>query len=231
MTRFIRSSILILTIFTKFGLAWSVQAQGVQWAGEVDPIVSHRVNILHAPDHRYPPLGTPLTVRSFGPTMRYPGLRNLLGIPLKEFKRADIIAFEANGGSGAGLERGWESSIWTFTDGTNSYVVKFNELVGRASDPAVVATGSIRGADETIFSGGVAYSRFFGMCCPDSSALVVSYILFDLDAVSPAVDVESPNFSITIANGFVPDGSFGEGTPDPDSIGILTQCTTFCPVR
>lgn len=231
MESLMRRSVLILMLLNLLALATSVQAQGIRWAGDVDPPTSLRVNILHAPDNRYPPLVTPLTIRRFGPTMNYPGLSILLGIPLKELEKADIIAFEANGGSGAGLERGWESSLWTFTDGTNRYVVKFNELVGRASDPAVLATGSIRGVGGSILRGGMAYSKFFGMCCPDPRGLVVSYILFDLDAVTPAVDVRNPTFSITIANGFVPDGSFGEGTPDPDAIGIVTKCTSFCPIE
>lgn len=218
--------VMMLSTLAMLGTATAVQAErGVRWSGDVVPF---RPNILHAPDNRYLSLGPPVTVRDFGPGMRHPGLKRLLDVSRNEFARADVIAFEANGGHGAGVEQGWESSIWTFTDGTNSYVATFNELAGRGSDPAVVATGSVIGPDGTIFSGNAAYSSFFRMCCPDPLSPVISYILFDLHSVSPAIDTDSPSFTIKIESGFVPGGSFGEGTPDPDAIGILTRGSSAC---
>lgn len=200
--------------------------QGVRWPGAVVPF---QPTVLHAPDNRFGgPAPDPVTVSDFGRAMQHPGLQRLLGVPQDEFDRADVIAFEGNAGGAPG-QGGWESSIWTFTDGTNSYVARFNENVGRASDPAVVATGSLVGPDGTISSGNTAYSEFFRMCCPDLSNPVISYILFDLDAVSPAVDTNSPSFAIKLEVGFPIFGP--EGSPDPDAIGILTKCPSPCPVR
>ena len=201
--------------------------QGVRWAGDVVPF---QPKVLHAPDNRYAgPAPDPVTVRDFGLVMQHPGLQRLLGVSQDELDRSDVIAFEGNGGGAAGPSAGWESSIWTFTDGTNSYVARFNEHVGTASDPAVVATGSIIGSDGTASSGNRAYSKFFRICCTDLSNPVISYILFDLDAVSPAVDTDSPSFAIKIEVGYPLFGP--EGSPDPDAIGILTRCSSPCPVR
>ena len=203
--------------------------QGVRWSGEVVPF---QPNILHAPDNLYalrPIDDDPVTVRNFGPAMQHPGLRRLLGVSQDQFDRADVIAFEGNGGGAAGPAQGWESSIWTFTDGTNSYIARFNENAGPASDPAVIATGSVIGSDGTASSGNNAYRKFFKMCCPDPSNPVVSYILFDLDAVNPVIDTDSPSFAVKLEVGFPVFGP--EGSPDPDAIGIFTRCSGTCPAR
>lgn len=226
-------SLLVLTVFAVLCFTTSVQAQVIRWAGRVD-VGGDRVSVLHAPDNRFISVDPVITVSDFGfnpvalaPGMRYSGLARLLGLPDKDLARADVIAFEGNGGSPAGKGGGWESSIWTFSDGINSLTVRFNELVSPSQYPvmypALVANGSIRGADGTVSSGGNAYNAFFGMC-PTSPSIVISYILFDLDAVSPAINTASPNFSIRIENGFTADKSFGEGSPDPDAIGIISSC-------
>jgi len=215
-----------LTIFAFLCLATSAQAQVVSWAGRVD--AGADLDILHAPDRRERGLGSPFRVSGFGPGMRYPGLGRLLGISARDLARADVIAFELNGThpGGNGISNGWESSTWTFSDGINTLTVRFNERVHPSQYasmyPALVANGSIRGADGSIGSGAIAYNAFFGMC--PSSRAVISYILFDLDVVRPAINTASPNFSIKVAGGHVDDGSFGEGTPDPDAIGIFSAC-------
>src|SRR5688572_12970431 len=121
-----RSSVLL--IFTLL-IAGAVQSQVIRWAGMADVT---RPNALHAPDNKFT-FGLPITVSDFGPGMRYSGLARLLGVPRRELARAEVIAFEGNAGGPAGVESGWESSIWTFTDGVNTYVAHFNEKVGRSS--------------------------------------------------------------------------------------------------
>lgn len=199
-------------------LASSANAQVIRWAGNVDVA---RPQALHAPDNQITPVDPPIRLNNFATRMRYFGVASLLGVPEEMLAQAEVIAFEGNGGHGAGVDYGWESSIWTFSDGIRTATVPFNELVGAyrwyrpASHPAVMATGSLSSA---------AYSAFFGMCSPELDSHIVSYILFDLDALSPSIDTASPNFSIRIANGYQPDGSFGEGTPDPDAIGLFSNC-------
>lgn len=203
-------------------LVASADAQVIRWAGDVDVA---RVGVLHAPDNRWVPLDPPVTVRSFGPGMRYSGLATLLGVSEADLARADVIAFEGNGGGGAGVEVGWESVTMTFTDGATTYTAHFNERVGHTSDPVVIATGSIRGPDGTYDTGWMAYNEFFGMCPSEyPNNKVVSYILIDLDAVSPTVNAASPSFSIRMENGYRADRSYGEGTPDPDSVGVFSAC-------
>ena len=207
----------------------------VRWAANVNPSASGRLNILHAPDNRSTPLDPPLTITEFGPAMRHRNFGSLLSaVPAADLARTNVIAFELNGGSTAGIDNGWESSLWTFSDGVNTLTVTFNECLGAAgSDPRIVATGSIRGPGGSVFTGNAAYSAFFGLCSPDPNTLVVSYILFDLHSLSPAIDIGSPSFSIRIENyhtGTPGDpacgpGLSGEGSPDPDAVGIFSTCS------
>lgn len=174
---------------------------------------------LQEPDGRVVTLGSgdELFLSHPGTARRYPGLSALLDVSAEELERADVIAFEENGGNGAGVDRGWESSIWHFSDGVNSYTAYFDEEVGVSSDPSILRTGSVLDDDDTIWHGGDSYAAFFGMCSADEVDEVVSYILFDLDAVGSLVDVTSSSFTIVVEG----DESAGEGTPDPDAIGVL----------
>lgn len=126
--------------------------------------------------------------------------------------RTDVIAFELNGeGAPGGI--GWESSRWIFNDGVNSPItIDWDERARPAAYPAeVVANGSTDSAE---------YASFFGFTFPSEPKItVVSYILFDLP---PTIDITSPTFTITVSAWA--DGQHGEGTPDPDAIGILA-CT------
>ena len=112
--------------------------------------------------------------------------------------------------------RGWESSHWVFSDNVKPpLVVDWDERTGTgvpgapASYPAeVVANGSTDHSD---------YAAYFGIDWPlGLGAVVVSYILFDLPST---IDITSPDFTITVSAWA--DGHHGEGTPDPDAIGIL----------
>jgi hypothetical protein len=230
-------ALIALSIITIAGLGHppaSAPPRSVRWAANVDPSASGRLNIIQAPDNRSTPLEPPLTITEFGPAMRYRNFGSLLSqVPSADLARTDVIAFEMNGGSTAGIDNGWESSVWTFSDGVNTRTVTFNECLGAAgSDPRIVATGSIIGAGGSIFNGNAAYSNFFGLCSPDPNTLVVSYILFDLHSLSPAIEIDSPNFSIRIVNyhtGAPGDstcgpGLSGEGSPDPDAVGIFSTC-------
>ena len=117
-----------------------------------------------------------------------------------------MIGFEFNGGSPA-PSGGWESSRWRFTDGVHSLTVDFSELVGASVPAAVVGNGSLSAA---------AYNLFFSVQTPRSDT-VMSYLLFDLP---DTIDLDSPTFAITVASGQSV-GLPGEGTPDPDAIGIV----------
>lgn len=132
--------------------------------------------------------------------------------------RTDVIAFELNGGHAAS-NRGWESSRWVFNNGvTLPVAVDWDERTGTgvAGAPAlypaeVIANGSTDSSN---------YASFFGIDWPSElGEQIISYILFDLP---PTIDITSPNFTITVSAWA--DGQHGEGTPDPDAIGILA-CT------
>jgi hypothetical protein len=204
--------VLLLTV-NIFSFAQEGTVQYIRWAGEANPSVSLRSNILHAPDNAFTSLDPSITVENFGTAMPYRRLNNLLGVSRNALARADVIMFEGNGGAGAGNFNGWESGIFTFSDGTNTRTINYNEIFGPASDPTVIATGTFENAD---------YRDFFGMCTPNANK--ISYILLDLHTTRPSINKESPSFHIQLANGNRSDGSFGEGTPDPDAIGIFSSC-------
>ncbi len=126
--------------------------------------------------------------------------------------RTDVFAFELSGGHAAS-NRGWESSRWVFNDGSNPPItVDWDERMERNAYPTgVVANGSMDASN---------YASFFGFTFPPELEItVVSYILF---ALPPTIDITSPNFTITVSSWA--DHQHGEGTPDPDAIGILA-CT------
>jgi hypothetical protein len=153
-----------------------------------------------------------ITVSTFSEGRIYSDLVSLLNgskggdaVTAPTLARAKVIAFEMNGGHPA-PSGGWESCQWTFDDGSNSVSVDWDERVGEPRPAQVVANGSTDGA---------SYAAFFGIAPNPPSSDVVSYILFDLPE---AIDFASLQLKITVKWW---DGTHGEGTPDPDAIGIL----------
>ena len=165
-------------------------------------------NILGPPDGQSTTLSTTgqVVVAAFRGGGFYPLLSLLTGVTAAQLARADVIAFELNGNAPA-PSGGWESTRWTFEDGTNSATVDWNEVAGTANPTsALVASGSIAGA---------SYATFFGFSSAGVGK-VVSYILLSLPA---PLDLSSGSLRIKITgwNGT----GHGEGTPDPDAIGIF----------
>lgn len=131
------------------------------------------------------------------------GLGAVLGLAPGELANWDVIAFEDNGGSPAS-GGGWESSIWLFTDQEHAAAAAFNEATAAANPPdggVVFRTGSIHGA---------MFSSLFGA---STSSTVVSWILIRLP---DGIRTSSPNFSVWVSGALI-----GEGSPDPDAIGVL----------
>jgi parallel beta-helix repeat protein len=192
------------------GTAPPADASFVFWAGTaLDRLGFPIPQLIGAPDAQIIGLNpaSPVTLGSFTHGTPYQGLAQLLRVSPASVADANIIGFEFNGG-GAPPGGGWESSEWTFSDGTNSLTVRFNEVTGTATpSSALVANGSITGAE---------YAAFFGIAPVEG---VVSYVMF---AVPPPIDVSSPSFTVKVEalNG-VP--GFGEGAPDPDAIGVLAS--------
>ena len=145
-------------------------------------------------------------VRDFGkPSSTNIPLEKALGVPQAELADFDIIAFEDNGGSPA-AGGGWESSLWLFTDLQHAAAATFNEQTGAANSP----TSGIRFRTGTI--SGATYSAIFGTPATNH---VISWILID---VPKEIDVNSKTFSVWASGALI-----GEGTPDPDAIGILVH--------
>ncbi len=125
---------------------------------------------------------------------------------------AHVLAFELNGGHPA-PSGGWESCFWHFTDGTNTHEVDWDERMGIAPDPSVVANGSIRGRE---------YSSYFGFSPSifgphDPNHIVISYLLFKLPK---PIDPTSRSFRIRIS-GVESIPNKKEATPDVDAVGVL----------
>ncbi len=153
-----------------------------------------------------------LWLRGFTRKLNYRGLAKALGVSDADLARADIIAFEANGGSPAS-GGGWESSLWFFTDLSRAYAETFDETVGlgtiAAGRRARFMTGDMLGAE---------YGAYFGVSVPPAEHF--SWILID---VPNDIDVHSPNFSVWVSGADVHPGAGGdEGTPDPEAVGVLS---------
>lgn len=175
----------------------------VRWAGHD----SRGGLLVGAPDMRSAGLGpeTQAAVADFDCGTGYANLAGLLGVGADVLARADVIAFELNGGS-PGESGGWESAEWRVRDRGRSLRVVWDAVAG-ASDPpgAVVGNGSLTA---------VAYRAYFGITTPAADT-VVSYLLLDLP---PGFDVEARGLRISV-RGF----ASGEGTPDPDAIGVISR--------
>jgi len=170
------------------------------------PQAASRVELAGPPDNRFVTVSPDQEAwaTQFGCGTPYANLAALLGVPLATLASADVIAFEGNGGS-PGESGGWESSKWLFSDGVNSLTVVRDAVSGTSSPAGVLlADASISAAD---------YERFFGLA--PIGETVVSFMLFDLP---PGIDVSSPAFKL-IVKGY----PAGEGTPDPDTIGIFSR--------
>lgn len=201
------------------------KAESIRWGGVVSPEAYYRV--LGVPDFRTDGRNT-YTVGnfktdsrpgSFNPVRRYGRLATLdPSLSGVTFRRGYLVAFEGNGGHGAGVSQGWESAIWTFTDSRGSFVYRYNEK------KTVAHNNLFNGASGVVASGPIdssVYARFFGMCCSDGTGFM-GYIIFNLRAMG--IDPNDSAFQVNFQGWHEPDGSSGEGTPDPDAYGIIDSC-------
>lgn len=187
------------------------QSRLVSWAQKFLGGDGNGVHALAAPDARTNTLGA-MQVGAFGGGRAYPGLAALLGVSDAVLARADVIAFELNGGS-PGESGGFESGRWVFIDGVNPpHEIDFDATRDWRTIPGVIANGTIGGGSTREVSG-ANYSRFFGIV-PETDVFV-SYILFDLP---PAVDASAPSFSVKVSSF----AGAGEASPDVDAIGVLS---------
>lgn len=182
----------------------AAQAATVSWATGTLSGGAPAPALIGAPDAST--LSNSATVGKFYDTVSYPALASTMGLTESELMRYDVLAWEGNGGSPA-ASGGWESASWVFRVPGDSVASTFNELTGTGSNPEVIfRTGSISAAD---------YMSLFGAA--DPGTLVWSWLLVDLPT---RIDVRDGNFLID----FAPVGGgvgLGEGTPDPDAIGVL----------
>jgi hypothetical protein len=162
--------------------------------------------IIGAPDGTLAPV--PWHAAKFTETASYATLAAKMGLTESQLGSYDVLAWEGNGGSPA-ASGGWESATWTFNDFVTTVSSTFNELTGAGSSPDVLfKTGSITGAQ---------YNSVFGTHVADGE--VWSWLLVQLPST---VHARSPSFNVD----FLPVGGLaglGEGTPDPDAIGVLSS--------
>lgn len=206
----IGTAMLALTISSAHGAPGDVT---ISWASEeVGSATPNPGNELGAPDNQITAISDfhYVWVRNFGPPITYNSLGALLGVTQANLARANVIAFEFNGGNPAS-GGGWESSTWVFSDLQRAYAEIFDEGTGRGTirsgRRARFLTGSINGG---------VYTAFF--CQPNPSVCpppdpVISWILID---VPSDIDVHSPNFSVWASGALI-----GEGSPDVDAIGVI----------
>jgi hypothetical protein len=192
------------------GLAGTASAQAVhsiRWSGKD----TSGGLVVGQPDMRSVSVSpsSGVTVSDFRCATQYANLAALLHVAPDVLARADVIAFELNGGS-PGEHGGWESADWLFRDGVTSYRVVWDAVADHAEPAeALLANGSLTEA---------SYRAYFGITGGDPSP-VVSYQLLRLPA---ALRTDSAAFRVTVS-GF----ASGEGTPDPEAIGVFTRPCSF----
>ncbi len=196
----------------------SAQSVAIDWAGSSS--AAGTASILNAPDGAVVTLGTGgTTLAAFGGQTSHSlgGLAALLGINASLLGPNQVIGFEYNGG-GAPAGGAWESSVWTFNDGSNTRTAMFDELTGlldpgSSPDVLLVASGTFAS------SGAGGYSAFFGFApsLPDSR---VSFVIFQL---LTSIDATNPAFNIHVAGASI---AGHQGTPDPDAIGVIRSVPT-----
>ena len=225
-------------LFFSLAMALNVQAAPgdafISWATSIaDASTTAPTNVLGAPNLKSTGVSdfSYVWTRNFKPRLLYTDLLGLLnasisGAPLAapltaaDIDNANIIAFELNGASGAAGGGGWESSTWFFKGIAQSYADNFNEKTGKGNvgfgRRAKFLTGTIT-CDE--------YAKYFGIdgtICPTlvqpGFTAVVSWILVDLPN---DINVHHGKFSVWLSG--APGLAGSEGTPDPDSIGILSS--------
>jgi hypothetical protein len=207
----------------------------INWAGSIVDATGDGSPelILGPPDARTHGIvsGRSVTLTDFRPAA-YEGLAEMLGTAIagdvvtpEMLAQADVIAFEHNGNAPA-PSGGWESCDWTFSDGTRSLTVHWDErtvdgVPGHEPvprDPHVVANGTV--------TGGV-FGQFFGVSDtaliqenPGAGAAANARISFLLFRLRPDIDVRSPELQITLSGVRI---SGAEATPDPDAVGLLVH--------
>lgn len=163
------------------------------------------------PDGQFFALGVTPTIATSNfntnPT-QYSDLHTLLGISSLVLGQAEIIAWEGNGGGAPAPFNGWESTRFGVHDSQFGFTINHDEA-GVSLLPGILATGSVSSA---------AYESYFNLT-PGSSPTTMSWIL--LDVPDGFLNYNAPFFYISITAGSSV-GLGGEGTPDPESIGIIS---------
>lgn len=131
-------------------------------------------------------------------------LAQFLGIPPETISDADYLAFDANGTSG----RRFESSTWTFSDGTATRTVVYDFYAPNAA-PEVIAGGNVSRQEMASFFG-------YEDAAPTPPG-DFAYILFDIDSI---VDVESSDFSVLVTAAGGPSET-DPNAPDIDAMGLV----------
>jgi hypothetical protein len=189
---------------------WAQAVPTIRWAGR-DTVAGRLVG---PPDMRDVGVSPDFAaaVAAFDCGTPYANLPALLGVGADVLARADVIAFELNGGS-PGEHGGWESTEWLIQDRGRSLRVVWDAVADTSDPPEVVIGNGSLTAD--------SYRAYFGITTPRADQ-VISYQLLDLPA---EFDVDSRGLRIKV-RGF----DSGEGTPDPDAIGVITRACG-CRVR
>ena len=208
MTRLARS---VLAGSLGFLTPQALEAVSIDWAdgGVASGDLTNPTFFIGPPDQGVtntlegPPPGSILAEYS-GSTTAYDngGLAAILGINTHTLLSGNFIAFDRNAGGGA---FGFESSHWTFSDGTTTFEYSWVEL--SPPNGAVIAAGTIDGPN---------YSSYFGLP-PLNFDVDWGYLLFNVP-----VDVRAAGFQVqmdAVPFDRGPDGI--SGTPNVDAMGAL----------
>lgn len=167
-------------------------------------------------------LGQTYVEAPINPAKPNAGLAALLGVTPADLAKASVIAFEYNGGSAPCSQ--WESSRWQFSDGHgHELTVDISEAL-HPTDPCPEQPAEVLKAGSISADHYPDYASLFGFA-PAGPNAVVSWVLFKLP---PDIDTSSPEFTIKLTAG-QDAGLPGEGTPDPDAVGVFQSGPSGAP--
>lgn len=194
----------LVSAFASFNPA---QAASISWATQATSFGGGAPGVVGSPDSIVENKAA-WRATQFSGTVSYGGLAQAMGLGQSQLANYDVIAWESNGGSPP-AGGGWESASWAFSANGVGVGVEFNEVTG-SGDLLEVSflTGSITGAQ---------YNALFGTSVPQAEAW--SWLLVKLPR---EIDAHAASFAIDFAAiGNRP--GWGEGSPDPDAIGVLSS--------
>ena len=203
------SALFILLLFSETTNATTIKYSNTLVSVSPSSFTAEASLLLGAPSTNYA-VFTSATAATYGNyhssiTYNTSEFLSFLGVSQGIIDKTDFIAFDANNGGS-----GFEDSIWTFDDGSNS-LTHIHNYLDLPNGPVVANIG--------LFDVGDIYNSLFGTSF--SSTTDIGVILFDLSDFG--IDTSASNFQVTLQGGGT---SCGTECPDVMQMGVVSRAVS-----